>query len=31
MLGCLCFGPMTATERFFNTLNGIETKLNDME
>ncbi|MBO6061497.1 MAG: hypothetical protein J6P98_05220, partial [Clostridia bacterium] len=24
MLGCLCFGPMIATERFFNTLNRIE-------
>ncbi len=31
MLGCPCFGPMTASERFFNTLNRIETKLNDME
>ena len=31
MLGCLCFGPMIATERFFNTLNKIESKLNEME
>lgn len=28
MLGCLCFGPMIATHRFFNTLNGIEKRLN---
>lgn len=24
MLGCLCFGPMIATRRFFLTLDGIE-------
>ena len=29
MLGCLCFGPMIATYRFFNTLNKIESKLNE--
>ena len=23
-LGCLCFGPMIATQRFFNTLNKFE-------
>ena len=28
MLGCLCFGPMIATHRFFGTLNRIETELN---
>ena len=28
MLGCLCFGPMIATFRFFRTLNGIENELN---
>ncbi len=28
MLGCLCFGPMIATERFFRTLNRIESELN---
>ena len=28
MLGCLCFGPMIATKRFFDTLNRIETELN---
>lgn len=28
MLACLCFGPMIATHRFFNTLNAIETRLN---
>ncbi len=27
-LGCLCFGPMIATKRFFDTLNKIETELN---
>ena len=31
LLGCLCFGPMIATYRFFRTLNGIENRLNDME
>ena len=31
LLGCLCFGPMIATYRFFRTLNGIESKLNEME
>ena len=30
MLGCLCFGPMIATYRFFRTLNGIESKLNEL-
>ena len=29
VLGCLCFGPMIATYRFFNTLNMIESKLNE--
>ncbi len=28
MLGCLCFGPMIATYRFFRTLNLIEKELN---
>ncbi len=28
MLGCLCFGPMIATERFFGTLNKVEKRLN---
>ena len=28
VFGCLCFGPMIATERFFRTLNRIETQLN---
>ena len=28
LLGCLCFGPMIATGRFFKTLNQIETELN---
>lgn len=28
VLGCLCFGPMTATARFFRTLNSIEKALN---
>ena len=28
MLGCLCFGPMIATKRFFDTLNRVETELN---
>ena len=27
-LGMLCFGPMIATERFFDTLNKVETELN---
>ena len=27
-LGILCFGPMIATERFFDTLNKVETELN---
>ena len=31
MLGCLCFGPMIATYRFFNTLNQIEVKLNQLQ
>ncbi len=30
MLGCLCFGPMIATQRFFNTLNKTEIKLNEI-
>ena len=30
VLGCLCFGPMIATYRFFNTLNKIESKLNEV-
>ena len=28
MLGCLCFGPMIATHKFFGTLNRIEAELN---
>ncbi|MBQ9663482.1 MAG: hypothetical protein IJV40_10075 [Oscillospiraceae bacterium] len=28
VLGCLTFGPMIATERFFGTLNRVEQKLN---
>ncbi len=28
MLGCLCFGPMIATQRFFSTLNRVELELN---
>ena len=28
MLGCLCFGPMIATRRFFFTLNKTEAELN---
>ena len=28
MLGCLVFGPMIATHRFFGTLNRVEKKLN---
>ena len=28
LLGCMCFGPMIATHRFFRTLNQIETELN---
>lgn len=31
MLGCLCFGPMIATKRFFNTLNKIEVELNKVD
>ena len=31
MLGCVCFGPMIATERFFYTLNEVEKKLNEEE
>ena len=30
MLGCLCFGPMIATQRFFDTLNKVETKMNEI-
>ena len=29
VLGCLIFGPMIATERFFGTLNRVERKLNE--
>ena len=29
VLGCFCFGPMIATQRFFKTLNEIEKQLND--
>jgi hypothetical protein len=29
MLGCFTFGAMIATERFFDTLNKIEIKLNE--
>lgn len=28
MLGCPCFGPMIATQRFFRTLNAVEKELN---
>ena len=28
MLGCLCCGPMIATQRFFTTLNRVEYELN---
>ncbi len=28
MLGCFCFGPMIATHRFFDTLNRIESSIN---
>ena len=28
VLGCLCFGPMIATHRFFRTLNQVEKELN---
>lgn len=28
MLGCFCFGPMIATHRFFDTLNKIESSIN---
>ncbi len=28
VLGCLCFGPMIATKRFFDTLNRVEEELN---
>ena len=31
MLGCLCFGPMIATYRFFRTLNKVESELNKCE
>ncbi len=31
MLGCPCFGPMIATQRFFKTLNQIEIELNKIE
>ena len=31
LFGCLCFGPMIATQRFFNTLNKIERKLNNQQ
>ena len=29
LCGCLCFGPMIATKRFFDTLNRIELALNE--
>ena len=29
LFGCLCFGPMIATKRFFDTLNRIELALNE--
>ena len=29
MLGCVFFGPMIATNRFFKTLNQVEAKLNE--
>ena len=29
MLGCACFGPMIATERFFNTLNRVEERMRE--
>ena len=29
LLGCPCCGPMIATERFFDTLNRVETVLNE--
>ena len=28
LFGCLCFGPMIATRRFFDTLNRVERELN---
>jgi len=28
VFGVLCFGPMIATERFFDTLNKVEKELN---
>lgn len=28
LFGVLCFGPMIATQRFFDTLNRVETELN---
>lgn len=28
VFGILCFGPMIATHRFFNTLNRVEEELN---
>lgn len=31
VFGCLCFGPMIATYRFFTTLNKIERKLNNQQ
>ena len=31
MLGCLCFGPMIATHRFFGTLNKIEISANSQQ
>ena len=31
VFGALCFGPMIATYRFFDTLNKIENKLNESE
>ena len=29
LLGCPCCGPMIATKRFFDTLNKVETALNE--
>lgn len=31
MLGCLCFGPMIATHRFFRTLDAVEEHLRTSE
>lgn len=29
VFGCICFGPMIATQRFFNTLNRIKARINE--